>query len=402
MNKPQPREMVATASPEPGPSTPFDLLLQGVRSESDAFVGPEQAVVDPTNRCNNNCIGCWTNSPLLLDKAPPQQWFEQALPTKVAIQLIRDLSALQTERIRFSGGGEPFCHPDMMELLKEAKQEGLICSVTTNFTLVSEEVLDELLAIEIDELTVSLWAATPTTYSRVHPNKTPRTFERITDRLLRLSQAKSSHPKVTLAHVVCGLNFGEVLQMYDYARHVGAEGLYYTVLDPVAGRTDGLLLRPEHQDQVLSQIGAVKERRKSEGPDAIRIDNFHGFVRRVEKNDPVRGFYDLPVIDEIPCYVGWIFCRILPNGDVSPCCRGVQIPLGNLHRDSFRQIWHSHAYQEFRRSALKLSKSDPYFHPIECQRTCDNYMHNEDLHRRLIAAGCLVPSPSSRLTTARA
>jgi len=59
--------------------------------------------------------------------------------------------------------------------------------------------------------------------------------------------------------------------------------------------------------------------------------------------------------------------------------------MGNLFKQSFEEIWHSPAYEEFRDKALRLPKSDPYFAPIGCYKCCDNLMHNEEVHRRIQA-----------------
>ena len=81
--------------------------------------------------------------------------------------------------------------------------------------------------------------------------------------------------------------------------------------------------------------------------------------------------------------MGWIFARILANGDVAPCCRGSDLPLGNINTDGFKKVWLGEKYAEFREKAKTLSKKDPYFEPIGCQKTCDNLMHNEVLHQRI-------------------
>ena len=57
--------------------------------------------------------------------------------------------------------------------------------------------------------------------------------------------------------------------------------------------------------------------------------------------------------------------------------------MGDLRENTFTEIWHSARYREFRRMALNESKRHPYFAPIGCHRTCDNLMHNEEVHRRL-------------------
>ena len=85
----------------------------------------------------------------------------------------------------------------------------------------------------------------------------------------------------------------------------------------------------------------------------------------------------------MPCYIGWHFSRVLANGDVVPCCRGVKKVMGNIKKKQFKRIWNDIRQQEFRNKALRLSKFEPYFDEIECFKTCDNLMHNKVIHERM-------------------
>lgn len=362
-----------------------DLELAGVLDGRRAFVGPEQVVIDLTNRCNNNCIGCWTRSPLLRDLEPSPTWQSMEIPFDSVIHLLNDLCDLGTRRVRFTGGGEPLMHAGLDEILRACKQRQLVTCITTNGSLLNEERVELYTQLPVDEIAVSLWAASPQTYSRTHPNKTSRTFDRIERNLAALGRKKKLRPHITLSSVLMAMNFREAERMYDFARHVSAEAVYYAVLDPVGDRTEGLMLRPEHVDELNVLLDRV-ERRNASLPSRqqLVLENWAGFRRRVSSiKQQQRGEYDASVIDEIPCYVGWIFCRIVANGDVAPCCRGVNMPLGNINTDGFMKVWHSERYAEFRENALTLSKRDPYFAPIGCHMTCDNLMHNEVVHRRL-------------------
>ena len=64
--------------------------------------------------------------------------------------------------------------------------------------------------------------------------------------------------------------------------------------------------------------------------------------------------------------------------------------MGNLAECTFREIWESERYAEFRHKALTLSKHDPYFAAISCHQMCDNLMHNQELHKRMGRGGPLL------------
>jgi MoaA/NifB/PqqE/SkfB family radical SAM enzyme len=357
-----------------------DLL--GVLEGARAFIGPEQVVVDLTNRCNTNCIACWTYSPLLRDRAAPASWRRLELPAQVAERLIDDLALLGTRRVRFTGGGEPMLHPRFYELVRRIKERGMTAEVTTNFI---RPDVDRLLAAGVDELSISLWAATPAAYTRTHPNQGPATFPQLERALMRLAEAPG-RPRLAILNVINRINFHELEQMYDLAARVRADKVYFTLVDVVEGRTEGLMLTPEERQATLEAVRRVQAR--AAGPQGGPVlDAVGEFMGRLAGTGAESGFYDRGRVDELPCTIGWTFARVLANGDVVPCCRAVMLPQGNLNRNSFAEIWFSAVYDRFRKNAATLPKSDPIFQPVDCYRMCDNLMHNRLVADRLGALG---------------
>jgi len=366
-------------------STKIPDDIKGALDGSSVYSGPEQVVIDLTNRCNNNCIACWTGSPLLRDKTPGDHFNSLEFPFELMLEIISDLHRLGTKRIRFSGGGEPFMHPNLMALIQEIKSLGMVCCMTTNFTLINEGMIRKLIEYELDEIAVSLWAADPVTYSRVHPNKTEKTFKRIEGLLLQLGNKKKVLPRATIANVLFNMNYQNAMQMFEFAGRVKADAIYYTLVDPIQDYTDSLLLTQEQSNELFEILEQIEIRAQNQmAGKKIDLENFKQLKRRLSNPDKDRGLYDSNIINSIPCYIGWMFCRLLPNGDVSPCCRGVNKPMGNLFEQSFEEIWNSKAYQEFRYNAKNFNKNHPYFHPISCDSTCDNLMHNLDMHKRVM------------------
>ncbi len=340
--------------------------------------GPQHVVIDLTNRCNSNCIACWTGSPLLRDKAPAPAWFERELPGPMVHVLLRDLAAMGCEIVRFTGGGEPLLHPEFEDLARAAAGNGLRCHVTSNGILLRRVSNPALEAVS--ELTVSLWAATPQTYSRLHPNKTGATFDRIVATLEHIAEDRvggAARPEVVLANVVGKMNHHELEDMLELACRVGAARVYFTVVDPIPGCTDGLLLDADEAADLYGRACRAFDTYRGR----INIDNEDGFLRRLQENDPEHGHYDRVAVDEVPCLVGWFFARVMANGDVVPCCRAVMRPMGNLREASFAEIWRSQTYAEFRRHADESKANGPYFKDIGCVTSCDNLMHNIEWHR---------------------
>ncbi|MEE8480277.1 MAG: radical SAM protein, partial [Desulfobacterales bacterium] len=85
------------------------------------YTGPWNVQIDLTNRCNNNCIACWCNSPLLGDKAMAPAIKNKSLSFETAIKLIDELDELGVRAIYFTGGGEPFMHPQILDIMRHIK-----------------------------------------------------------------------------------------------------------------------------------------------------------------------------------------------------------------------------------------------------------------------------------------
>ena len=366
-----------------------DPVIDGIRNGREAFIGPEQVVIDLTNRCNQKCIGCWLYSPLLKNK-PKKECLAQEISFENARNLISRLAQLGTKRIRFTGGGEPFMHPGIMKLIEHTKSKGLVCCITTNFSLLNKEKVRDLIRLEVDELAISLWASNQDTYQKTHPGSLPGAFEEIKENLKTLTKEKKNKPLVTLCNVICNLNYLEVEEVFKFALEMKTEGIYFTLVDTLEG-TEPLLLDKEQRRVVLRQVEAIKKYWEGLPQEhRIKLDYFEGFISRLNEEASSLGNYDWGRVNKIPCYVGWFFARVLADGGIAPCCRGVNKLMGNINSRDFKDIWLSPEYAEFRSKARYLPKTDPYFMEIGCLKMCDNLMHNEEMYPKVIGKSGIV------------
>lgn len=85
-----------------------------------------------TSRCNYRCTFCCQCN-LGGDLASLED----------ARVVLKDLQRLEIDKINFVGG-EPFCHPLIIDLIVLAKEMGFTTSVTTNGSLVTEEKLKQI------------------------------------------------------------------------------------------------------------------------------------------------------------------------------------------------------------------------------------------------------------------
>lgn len=364
----------------------------GVLDGLYAYKGPNSVQIDLTNNCNNDCIGCWCNSPLLEEKKIDAEAKKQTIPFKRIIRLIDELYKMGAKYMYYAGGGEPFMYPQIMELLRYTKKKGLICYVNTNFTLIDEKIVKELVDLKVDHLTVSVWAGTPQVYASTHPNKNEETFCRIKEMLKLLNNLKYKYPIIKLYNVIFNMNYHDIEAMIEFGLQTNSESIEFTVIDTIHGKTDKLLLNDKERQVLLENCKRLKE--KYEYPNfknRIRLFGFEQFMRRISNTDAKSAEYDSNIIGTMPCYAGWAFVRILADGNVNSCLKSHRFPVGNILSQDFHEIWNSSLQQYFREKTSRCEKNDPFFSLIGndpdsnmgCYKSCDNIGHNMDMHGKL-------------------
>ncbi len=364
-----------------------NLDIVGVLDGRESFVGPHTVQIDPTNVCNNDCLACWCNSPLLLDKALPSPKRDAVLPLPIIIRLLDDMIEMGSKEVYIAGGGEPFCHPDILTIIAEIKKRGLVCNVNTNFTLIDDEVVKFLADQRVDYMTVSVWSGTADVYSLLHPNKTEETYEQIKRNLMRLNEIKHMVPFIKVYHVINNLNFHQIKEMVDFALDTKSESVEFTVLDTIPGRTDVLLMNEEQRAWLHREALRVREWIDNEHPPRLHLFKYDQFLRRIGGSHTTTGEHDMTIIDSMPCTVGWQFARIMADGDVNGCLKAHRIPLGNLHETTFKELWTSDIQREWRDKTNVLAKEDPWFAnigndphaKIGCYKSCDDLGRIEHL-----------------------
>jgi radical SAM protein with 4Fe4S-binding SPASM domain len=54
-----------------------------------------------------------------------------------------------------------------------------------------------------------------------------------------------------------------------------------------------------------------------------------------------------------PCLVGYSYIRVMVDGNILPCCIAKH-EVGDVHTSDWRDIWHSGAYENFRKKMSRI------------------------------------------------
>lgn len=166
------------------------------------FTHFEKMDVALSERCNYRCIMC---------RRPDD---EAALDRDLVFDVMEQASALGLKVISFCGG-EPFVHPDFVEIAERAIALGLKVQLTTNGSLVTAETLERLHGL--DCLTVSI-DALQATHDRIRG--VPGAFERAIEAIQLAGEAGITCGTNT---VIQHQNAHELLPLFEHLVEVTVE-----------------------------------------------------------------------------------------------------------------------------------------------------------------------------------
>jgi len=96
--------------------------------------------IKPTNVCNHNCSYCaYRVSNLQLGKDMGQKDF---IPRKKMLEIIEDVVDMGVEAVTFSGGGDPFCYPYLLDTVKALVKGKVKMASLTNGALLEGEIAE--------------------------------------------------------------------------------------------------------------------------------------------------------------------------------------------------------------------------------------------------------------------
>ena len=143
---------------------------------------PLQGTLETTYRCNLNCAHCYVNQP-----AGSRAERERELPLARLKALVDEIVEAGCLEVLFTGG-EVLVRPDFPELYLYAIRSGLVVTIFTNGTLVTESVADLLDRHRPHAVEISLYGMTRETYERV--TRVPGSYDKCLagiERLVALS-----------------------------------------------------------------------------------------------------------------------------------------------------------------------------------------------------------------------
>ena len=153
-----PQEFARKYGLNPGAQVPVEETAKGPRLRLPV-THLNKVYIEPTNRCNLDCRTCMRNA-----------WDEPLglMSTDTLSRVIEGLKEFSAPPEVFFGGlGEPLSHPEIVEMVVQAKSLNSTVELITNGTLLAKRMSENLIAAGLDRLWVSLDGAKPGSYSDI-------------------------------------------------------------------------------------------------------------------------------------------------------------------------------------------------------------------------------------------
>lgn len=295
-------------------------------------IGPQSVHIDVTNGCNAACVTCWDHSPLL-KTARPASWKRRRLPWDRFVDITDQLAALgSVKAVVLSGMGEPLTHPRIYDMIERVKAHGWSLTMLSN--LVAADI-DRLASLGVDNLLVGVQGASPEAYTAFHPGWSEQHFFTMCRYLRRLSRAGV---QVRHVQVINRDTAPEVVEMVRFGRLFQAQRVNFKLASLAEGTEDCAITEAQRQwllGEGIPQARALAER--------LSVNtNLHLFEQQVAAG----GLATAP-IDQIGCFMGYVYCRITVDEEVLYCCN-TAVQVGSLREAPFAALWSGERWQRLR------------------------------------------------------
>lgn len=287
------------------PVIPYHKFSKRIHDKAVAERIPLGGVIEPTLRCNLKCAHCY----VAYDRSRKEMTYEEICHILDEITDAGCLWLLIT-------GGEPLLRDDFLDIYSYAKKKGLITTLFTNGTLITEEIADYLKEWPPFKVEITLYGITKETYERV--TGIPGSFECCMRGIELLLDRKVP---IRLKTTVMTLNKDELWDIKKYAEDLGVEFRFDPILNAKLDGSKGpcqLRISPEE----VVKLDLADEKRLKEWKEFC--DKFLNPVKSDKLYTCAGGLTSF----HIDCY-----------GELSLCIMS-RNPSYNLLKGSFQESWY--------------------------------------------------------------
>jgi radical SAM protein with 4Fe4S-binding SPASM domain len=310
-------------------------------SQSEKYV-PLVVSWNLTRKCNLKCPHCYINA--------TTKELENELTTEESKNLIDQICEVSRPLLILSGG-EPLLRPDVYELVRYGASKGLKMGLGSNGSLIDTAAAKRLKEAGIETVSISLDSHIPEQHDEF------RGVSGSWDKAFGAIKAlQENGVLVQVNTTVTQQNYNQIDDIMSLAENIGVENFHLFFLVPTGRGVKMADISPaEYENMIKTTFGKVAKHRlnvrPSCAPQFMRIAKDMG----LDMSRWIRG-----------CLAGLYYCRVYPNGDVTPCPY-LPIKLGNIRETPFKEIWfHSDMFKNLRDFDALKGKCGVCEHRVVC------------------------------------
>lgn len=276
---------------------------------------PFSLSIEPTTACNLGCPEC------------PSGLKQFTRPTGKLDLDLHQTMLNQTSKsvfyINYYFQGEPFLHPQFLDLIRQAKKHKIYTATSTNAHFIDQNKAEEIIDSGLDRLIISIDGLTQETYEnyRVHGNLA-KVIEATKLLIAAKKEKKSVTPHLIFQFLAVKPNEHEIPAVFTLGNELGIDEVRIKTAQ-VYDYKNGNPLMPENEK----------------------------YSRYARQSD---GTYKLKYATGNHCWRMWSGSVLTWDGKVVPCCfdKDAQHVLGSIDTTDFQQIWKNKTYRNFRQAIL--------------------------------------------------
>jgi radical SAM protein with 4Fe4S-binding SPASM domain len=271
-----------------------------------------------TRKCNLKCSHCYINA----STDDQKNELTDELTTEQAKKLMDQIAEVSSPMLILSGG-EPLMRKDIFELIRYGTQKGIKMAMGSNGALIDAEVAAKLKDAGIKTVSISLDSTIPDKHDEFRGVK--GSWQKSINAIKAL---KESGILVQVNTTLTQDNYNEIDDIMNLSEKMGVENFHLFFLVTTGRGRKIADVSPAMYERMIQENLANTNRhrlnvRHSCAPQFMRIAK----GMNIDMRQWIRG-----------CIAGLYYCRIFPNGEVTPCPY-LPIKLGNVKEKAFKEIW---------------------------------------------------------------
>jgi len=280
---------------------------------------PIGVAIEPTTSCNLRCPQCPSGL----------QQFSRATGkiNPILFQKMIDQLGPNIHYLTFYFQGEPYLHPNFLEMVSYASQKRIYVSTSTNAHYLDDEKAKQTVLSGLDRIVISMDGVTQESYESYRmKGKLEKVIQGIENLVKWKKILKRGTPYIVLQFIVFKKNQHE--------------------LDTIKS-----LAEKWEVDDLQIKTAQIYDYNQSEEwiPDDTTLS-------RYVQNQSGEWVIKNQLLNQ--CWRMWSSAVLTWDGQVVPCCfdKDAKYRLGTLEKETFKNIWKSKPYQNFRSQILKSRK----------------------------------------------